>query len=101
MLKKTKTFFRANKIPYTKEHVNPLMVPERVYVLKFGKADDHYLNRFIVEHNYTWTGRIKINKITLRMHGYIHPLVFHNEHDLLHYLKKHTDKLTDTYDTAL
>lgn len=99
MLKKTKHFLRANKIPYTKEHVNPLMVPERVYVLNFGQDDEgHYLNRFIVEHTYTWTGRIKINQITLRLHGQVHPHVFKNEHELLHYLKKHTDQLTKALD---
>ncbi|GBG95830.1 hypothetical protein LFYK43_22890 [Ligilactobacillus salitolerans] len=95
MLKRTKVFLRSNKIPYTKEHVNPLMVPERVYVLKFGKDGDEYLNRFIVEHTYTWTGRIKINRITLRLHGQVHPHVFRNEHELLHYLKKHKDQFTE------
>ena len=75
------------------------MVPERVYVMNFGQdADGNYLNRFIAEHTYTWTGRIKISKITLRLHGQVHPHIFKNEHELLHYLKKHTDELTETLD---
>ena len=69
MLRRTKNFLNAYGVEYEKEHVNPLMVPGRVYVLKFGKRDGEFLNRFIVEHSYTWTGRDKINKITLRLHG--------------------------------
>ncbi|MFT8458456.1 MAG: hypothetical protein ABF804_07045 [Liquorilactobacillus ghanensis] len=87
MLRKTKNFLQANKINYKKEHVNPLIVPEKVYVLKFGKG--HLNNRFIVEHTYTWTGRIKINKISLRLHGQKSPHEFHNETELLRYLKSH------------
>ncbi|KRM95761.1 hypothetical protein FC19_GL001239 [Liquorilactobacillus aquaticus DSM 21051] len=86
MLRKTKNFLQANNINYKKEHVNPLIVPERVYVLKFGKTKLN--NRFIVEHTYTWTGRIKINKISLRLHGQKSPREFPNEAELLHYLKR-------------
>ena len=32
MLRKTKNFLKANGVYYEKEHVNPLMVPERVIV---------------------------------------------------------------------
>ncbi len=92
MLRKTKNFLRAHGVEYEKEHVNPLMVPERVYVLKFGKKDGKFLNRFIVEHSYTWTGRDKINKITLRLHGQQHPREFANEAKLLQYLKKHAHR---------
>ena len=88
MLKKTKHFLRAHGVDYEKEHVNPLIVPEKVYVLKFGK-DGNLDNRFIVEHTYTWTGRIKINKIILRLHGQHHPREFNGETQLLLYLKKH------------
>lgn len=69
MLRKTKNFLKANGVYYEKEQVNPLMVPERVYVLKFGIDEKTMNNRFIVEYTYTWTGRIKINKISLRLHG--------------------------------
>ena len=75
-----------------KEHVNPLMVPERVYVLKFGIDEKTMNNRFIVEYTYTWTGRIKINKISLRLHGQQHPREFRNEAQLLQYLKKHSKR---------
>lgn len=88
MLRKTKNFLNANGLVYCKEHVHPLIIPERVYVLKFGKDDDHLNNRFIVEYTYTWTGRIKINKITVRLHGQKGPHEFENETQLLHYLKR-------------
>lgn len=90
MLSKTKKFLRANKIYYDKEHLNPLMVPDRIYVLNFGLDEDDLNNRFIVEYTYTWTGRIKINKITIRLHNQVSPHEFRNETELLHYLKKHT-----------
>ena len=47
MLRRTKNFLNAYGVEYEKEHVNPLMVPEKVYVLKFGKKDGKFLNRFI------------------------------------------------------
>ena len=53
MLRKTKNFLKANGVYYEKEHVNPLMVPERVYVLKFGIDEKTMNNRFIVEYTYT------------------------------------------------
>lgn len=93
MLGKTKKFLRANHIFYEKEHVNPLMETEKVYVLKFGLTPEKMEHRFTVEHSYTWTGRIKINKISLRLHGQQHPREFHNEAELLHYLKKHIKNL--------
>ncbi|WP_290032812.1 hypothetical protein [Ligilactobacillus cholophilus] len=88
MLNKTKHFLRAHGVDYEKEHVNPLIVPEKVYVLKFGRGN-RLNNRFIVEHTYTWTGRIKINNIILRLHGQHHPREFHNEAELLNYLRRH------------
>ena len=39
MLRKTKNFLKAHGVAYEKEHVNPLMVPEKNYVLKFEKND--------------------------------------------------------------
>lgn len=75
------------------------MVPGRVYVLKFGKRDGEFLNRFIVEHSYTWTGRDKINKITLRLHGQKHPREFANEAKLLQYLEKHADRYVKNKET--
>lgn len=95
MLRKTKNFLKANGVNYEKEHVNPLMVPEKVYVLKFGLKQLN--NRFIVEHTYTWTGRIKINKITLRLHGQQHPREFANETQLLQYLKRHVHHYSKTH----
>ncbi|HIX01344.1 MAG TPA: hypothetical protein H9861_01130 [Candidatus Ligilactobacillus excrementigallinarum] len=89
MLKKTKHFLRAHGVDYEKEHVNPLIVPEKVYVLKFGEKGKKLNNRFIVDHTYTWTGRIKINNIILRLHGQHHPREFRNETELLNYLRKH------------
>lgn len=88
MLRKTKNFLKSQNIAYSKEHVNPLMVPEKVYVLKFGEDPNNLNNRFIVEHTYTWTGRIKITKITVRLHGQKKPHEFANETELLRYLKK-------------
>ncbi|KRN89021.1 hypothetical protein [Ligilactobacillus ceti] len=88
MLRKTKNFLKANGVHYKKEHVNPLIVPDRVYVLMFGKDENDLNNRFIVEHTYTWTGRIKINKITVRLHGQTRPHIFANETQLLRYLKR-------------
>ena len=92
MLRRTKNFLNAYGVEYEKEHVNPLMVPGRVYVWKFGKRDGEFLTRCIVEHSYTWTGRDKINKITLRLHGQKPPREFANEAKLLQYLEKHADR---------
>ena len=99
MLRKTKNFLQAHGVEYEKEPVNPLIVPERVYVLKFGKKDGEFVNRFIVEHSYTWTGRDKINKITLRLHGQKHPREFANETKLLQYLKKHAHRYVKDNDS--
>ena len=74
MLRKTKNFLKANGVYYEKEHVKTMN------------------NRFIVEYTYTWTGRIKINKISLRLHGQQHPREFRNEAQLLQYLKKHSKR---------
>ncbi|TLQ05012.1 hypothetical protein FEZ51_03250 [Pediococcus stilesii] len=64
-----------------------MMTPESVYVFKFGK--DELNNRIIINYTHTWTGRIKINEIDLRLHKQKHPRIFHRESDLLTYLKKH------------
>ena len=63
------------------------MSPESVYVFKFGK--DELNNRIMINYAHTWTGRIKINEIDLRLHKQKHPRIFHRESDLLNYLKKH------------
>ncbi|KRL84227.1 hypothetical protein FC32_GL001511 [Ligilactobacillus apodemi DSM 16634 = JCM 16172] len=68
-------------------------------MLKFGKKDGEFVNRFIVEHSYTWTGRDKINKITLRLHGQKHPREFANETKLLQYLKKHAHRYVKDKDS--
>ena len=94
MLRRTKNLLRAYGVSYDKEHVNPMMVPERVYVLRFGKDPDNLNNRFIVDYNYTITGRIKINKISLRLHKQVHPREFANEAQLLSYLKRKAYRYT-------
>lgn len=97
MLKKTKHFLRAHGVAYEKEHVNPLIVPEKVYVLKFGEKGKDLNNRFIVEHTYTWTGRIRIDKITLRLHGQHHPREFNSETELLLYLQRHANSFANAH----
>jgi hypothetical protein len=72
---------------YSKKYIRPMMSPESVYVFKFGK--DELNNRVIINYTHTWTGRIKINEIDLRLHNQKHPRIFHRESDLLTYLKKH------------
>ncbi|WWY82598.1 hypothetical protein V9K80_05740 [Pediococcus pentosaceus] len=91
MLKKTKQFLRSNNLQYSKKYIRPMMTPGSVYVFKFGK--DELNNRAIINYTHTWTGRIKITEIDLRLHEQKHPRIFRRESDLLAYLKKH---LTET-----
>ncbi|GEP18635.1 hypothetical protein IV88_GL000027 [Pediococcus argentinicus] len=63
------------------------MTPENVYVFKFGKEELN--NRVIIKYSHTWTGRIKINEIDLRLHKQKHPRIFRRESDLVSYLKRH------------
>ncbi|KRN63607.1 hypothetical protein IV83_GL000679 [Pediococcus inopinatus] len=65
------------------------MTPENVYVFKFGKEELN--NRLIIKYTHTWTGRIKIREIDLRLHKQQHPRIFKRESELIKYLKKHVD----------
>ncbi|APR28607.1 hypothetical protein [Pediococcus acidilactici] len=87
ILKKIKQFLRSNQLQYSKKYIRPMMTPESVYVFKFGKEELN--NRVIIKYTHTWTGRIKINEIDLRLHGQQSPRIFHRENELLAYLKKH------------
>lgn len=71
----------SNKYKYEKRYIRPLMTPESVYVFKFGKEDLN--NRLIIKYSHTWTGRIKINEIDLRLHKQQHPRIFKRESDLI------------------
>ncbi|GEL14467.1 hypothetical protein PCE01_02690 [Pediococcus cellicola] len=77
----------SNKYRYEKHYIRPLMAPENVYVFKFGK--DELNNRLIIKYSHTWTGRIKINEIDLRLHKQQHPRIFKRESELIKYLKQH------------
>ncbi|PJE48496.1 hypothetical protein BSQ36_00225 [Pediococcus damnosus] len=79
----------SNKYKYEKRYFRPLMTPENVYVFKFGKEELN--NRLIIKYSHTWTGRIKIHEIDLRMHKQQHPRIFKHESELIKYLKKHVD----------
>ncbi|MCV3314703.1 hypothetical protein NVV78_01905 [Pediococcus ethanolidurans] len=92
MLKRTKQFMNSNKYKYEKRYIRPLMTPESVYVFKFGKEDLN--NRLIIKYSHTWTGRIKINEIDLRLHKQQHPRIFKRESDLIKYLKQHVNQKT-------
>ncbi|ANK58843.1 MULTISPECIES: hypothetical protein [Loigolactobacillus] len=87
MLRKTKNFLKANGFHYKKNYVSPLIAPENYYVLRFGR--NHLNNRYVVQYSYTWTGRMKISSINLRLHGQKRPRIFKNETQLLAYLRKH------------
>lgn len=90
MLNQTKQFMRDHDLTYSKEYIRPMMTPEHVYVFRFGK---HKLNnRVIIRYAHTWTGRIKINEIDVRMHHQHHPRIFKTEADLLDYLAHHLEK---------
>lgn len=82
----------SNKYKYEKRYIRPLMTPESVYVFKFGKEDLN--NRLIIKYSHTWTGRIKINEIDLRLHKQQHPRIFKRESDLIKYLKQHVNQKT-------
>ncbi|QOP52637.1 hypothetical protein HCC75_04460 [Levilactobacillus brevis] len=87
MLSRTKEFLRQHNYRYEKSYIRPLMVPESVYVFKFGR--DSLNNRVIIRYGHTWTGRQRINEIDLRLHKQKHPRVFQNEADMLDYLETH------------
>lgn len=78
---------RDNDLNYKKEYIRPMMTPQHEYVFRFGK---HKLNnRVIIRYSHTWTGRLKINEIDVRLHHQHHPRIFLTETDLINYLKTH------------
>lgn len=90
ILNRTKQFMRGNDLNYKKEYIRPMMTPQHVYVFRFGK---HKLNnRVIIRYSHTWTGRLKINEIDVRLHHQHHPRIFRTENDLLLYLSQHMAK---------
>ena len=90
ILNRTKQFMRENDLMYKKEYIRPMMTPQHVYVFRFGK---HRLNnRVIIRYSHTWTGRLKINEIDVRLHHQHHPRIFLTEDDLIDYLKHHMEK---------
>ena len=61
---------RDNDLDYKREYIRPMMTPEHVYIFRFGR---HKLNnRVIVRYSHTWTGRLKINEIDVRLHHQQH-----------------------------
>lgn len=85
MLNRTKQFLRKNGYHYKKEYMRPLMIPDNIYIFKFGRKELD--NRLIIRYRHKWTGRQVINEIDLRLHKQKHPRVFANESELLHYLE--------------
>ena len=78
MLNQTKRFMRDNDLMYKKEYIRPMMTPK------------HRLNnRVIIRYSHTWTGRLRINEIDVRLHHQHHPRIFRTEADLIEYLKSH------------
>ena len=70
---------RDNDLDYKREYIRPMMTPEHVYIFRFGR---HKLNnRVIVRYSHTWTGRLKINEIDVRLHHQHHPRIFKTETD--------------------
>lgn len=89
MLNKTKQFMRKHNLKYKKEYIRPMMITQHVYVFTFGKNELN--NRVIIRYSHTWTGRIKINEIDLRLHRQHNPRKFKNETDLVAYLERHLE----------
>lgn len=81
---------RSNDLNYKKEYIRPMMTPQHVYVFRFGKRKLN--NRVIIRYSHTWTGRLKINEIDVRLHHQHHPRIFRTENDLLLYLNQHMAK---------
>ena len=90
MLNRTKRFMRENDLTYHKEYIRPMMTPQQIYVFRFGK---HRLNnRVIIRYSHTWTGRLKINEIDVRLHHQQHPRIFKTETEMIDYLQHHMEK---------
>ncbi|KRL54779.1 hypothetical protein FC70_GL001581 [Paucilactobacillus oligofermentans DSM 15707 = LMG 22743] len=87
VLEKTKEFMRKNDIQYRKEYIRPMMITQHVYVFKFGKHELN--NRVIIRYSHSWTGRLKINEIDLRLHKQHRPRIFKTEAGLVDYLESH------------
>ncbi|UDM31641.1 hypothetical protein [Lentilactobacillus laojiaonis] len=87
MLNRTKQFLRNNGYHYRKEYIRPLLIPDNIYIFKFGRKNLD--NRLIIRYRHKWTGRQSISEIDLRLHKQKHPRVFANESELLHYLEGH------------
>ena len=81
---------RDNDLDNKREYIRPMMTPEHVYIFRIGR---HKLNnRVIVRYSHTWTGRLKINEIDVRLHHQHHPRIFKTETDLILYLQQHMEK---------
>ncbi|KIS03493.1 hypothetical protein WDC_0939 [Paucilactobacillus wasatchensis] len=89
MLNKTKVFMRKYDLRYKKEYIRPMMTPQHVYVFTFGKHELN--NRVIIRYSHTWTGRLKINEIDLRLHKQLNPRIFKTEAQLVDYLERHLE----------
>lgn len=89
MLNRTKQFMKHNDLKYKKEYIRPMMTPQHVYVFRFGK--NKLNNRVIIRYSHTWTGRLKINEIDLRLHKQHNPRIFKTEADLVDYLERHLE----------
>jgi hypothetical protein len=89
LLNRTKQFMRQNDLQYKKEYIRPMMTPQHVYVFSFGK--NKLNNRVIIRYSHTWTGRLKINEIDLRLHKQHNPRIFQTEAQLIDYLQRHLE----------
>lgn len=97
VLNRTKQWLRKNDFEYKKAYIRPMMVPEHVYVLKFGRAD-HINSRVIVKYQHSFFGRLNVKELDLRLHGQHNPRIFASEDDLLDYLENHLEKINlDAY----
>lgn len=92
VLNRTKQWLRKNDFGYKKAYIRPMMVPEHVYVLKFGR-DKKINSRVIVKYQHSLLGRLKIKELDLRLHGQHNPRIFKSEDELLVYLDDHLDKI--------
>lgn len=90
MLNRTKKFMRDNDLTYQKDYIRPMMTPQHIYVFRFGKHE--LKNRVIIRYSHTWTGRLRINEIDVRLHHQKHPRIFKNETELINYLHHHLAK---------
>ena len=90
ILNRTKKFMRDNDLTYQKDYIRPMMTPQHIYVFRFGKHE--LKNRVIIRYSHTWTGRLRINEIDVRLHHQKHPRIFKTETELIDYLRHHLEK---------